>query len=147
MQPKFDITLLNTLHEEGAANDIIIWTYRINENTSLAVSIERDGKTEISLENNNGTISHENLTLHAVELSLKRLTEITEAITHWRNIYKPITLKDDVIDFWFTDKGDKEVETILTVPWLIQQQGSKVVRKFIEDKISDYQGSGFTQVW
>lgn len=141
----FNVTCIEKLDEPGAANDIIVWECEIDETLILKIFIEKDGKTEISVDDDT-TLSYETDTIKAVALAQKIGLKMVELITLWNDLYSPVIIKDDTVDFWHT-KDDQEIEETLIVPWLTQQQGSAAVTEFVDTNLIEYQSSGFTQTW
>lgn len=142
----FTITCLEAIDEPGSANDIIVWCAQVDDTLELKVFIEKEGKTEFSIEEDT-SLSYEIDTKKAVELALKTSLKIHELITLWNNSYKPVKIKDDTVDFWYMNENKNEVESTLIVPWLIQQQGVETVDEFINENIIQYASSGFTKNW
>lgn len=88
----------------------------------------------------------------AVTQALQTLDAIRDTLSAFREQYAPVTLKDGLIDVWYTTPTGEEVEDTCEVPWSTCQLGGAAVRAHM-DTVSqelEQQGNtafGYTQTW
>jgi hypothetical protein len=87
----------------------------------------------------------------AVDSLEKELESALSALRSFSETYRPIYIKDDIVDGWLISRTGAEEGVGIVVPWRIQQQGKAATVAFVENELSKmaidqgFVDSGFTQ--
>lgn len=138
--------------EHGGTNAMLIWHYELPSGNALKIYLEEAGNFEIEhLLNSNerygsNTVAHKKTLTSAIESSLASQNEYNMAIIHFYQSYRPVSLKDDLVDVWWVENG-KEESNALHVPWEIRTLGPKHIENYIDDLLACYDDYGYTTTW
>lgn len=138
--------------ENGGTNAMLIWEYPLPSGNELKIYLEEDGAFEVEHvpasheAHGHNTIAYDENLQTAISDAIAAQHEVNVALMHFYQNCKPVTLKDGLVDVWWTVDGQEETNE-LYIPWEVRMQGSKTVEDFIDDTLAQYDEPGYTKTW
>ncbi len=138
--------------EHGGTNAMLVWHYELPSGNAVKIYLKEAGSFEIEhlLDSNerhgSNTVAHEKSLTSAIQSSLDSQNEYNMAIIHFYQSYRPVSLKDDLVDVWWLDNEKEECSTVF-VPWEVKTLGPKYVENYIDDLLAQHDDYGYTKTW